>query len=427
MSAEGHVVRLLFRLLLVAVLLIGIATTGTLAATRLRRAAPTLTPTLTSTSLWAAAPGTPTAIPPPTQGSLAVEAVAGNAVTPLVSGDAQTVRPIASVAKTMTALVILEVHPLLPAQAGPTLTMTRQDVDDYRRIAASGGSFAPVTLGERLSERDLLLGLMLPSANNLALTAARWIDGSVGAFVHRLNARAAALRMLHSHFADPDGLDSATTSTAADLVLLGEAVVADDALLSVVSTSVATLPDGTVVNNLDLLLGDDPGWLGIKTGWTPDAAGCLLFAARRTLGPGAPSLTMVGAVLGQPPDGNVDLAHPELGGAFSVARAAVDTAFSNFRAVRVGPGTIPVSGEVFGAWGTASALHVAGADSFALLRLGDTLSVEARQRSLLVPRAAGALAGTVSVSLRGSALGSWTLATDGQLEEPSPWWKLLNG
>jgi hypothetical protein len=93
----------------------------------------------------------------------------------------------------------------------------------------------------------------------------------------------------------------------------------------------------------------------------------------------------------------------------------------------VGPGTIPVSGEVFGAWGTASALHVAGADSFALLRLGDTLSVEARQRSLLVPRAAGALAGTVSVSLRGSALGSWTLATDGQLEEPSPWWKLLNG
>jgi serine-type D-Ala-D-Ala carboxypeptidase (penicillin-binding protein 5/6) len=421
------VVRLLFRLLLVGVLLVAIATAGTLAATRLQAAAPTLTPTLTSTSPWAAAHGTPAAISAPADGSLAVEAVAGNAATRLVSGDAQTIRPIASVAKTMTALVILEVHPLLPAQAGPTLIMTQQDVDDYRTIAASGGSYAAVTLGERLSERDLLLGLMLPSANNLALTAARWIDGSVGAFVHRLNARAAALGMVHTHFADPDGLDSATTSTAADLVLLGEKAVADDALVSVVSTSAATLPDGTVVQNLDLLLGDDPGWLGIKTGWTPDAAGCLLFAARRTLAPGAPPLTMVGAVLGQPPDGNVDAAHPELGKAFAVARAAVDTAFSDYVAVRVGPATVPVSGEVFGVWGTASALHLAGPDKFALLRLGETLSVQTSPESLAVPRAPGAPAGTVSVSLGGTPIGTWTLATDRQLEGPSPWWRLLNG
>lgn len=418
--------RLLPRILLAVIVVVAVATAATLTAARLEAAAPELIPTLTSTT-WRAAPGPLAPIAVPAQGSLAVESVDGHAVTTLASSQAGIVRPTASVAKTMTALVILEVHPLLPAQAGPILTMTRQDVDDYRSIAAAGGSFAPVTLGEHLSERDLLVGLMLPSANNLALTAARWIDGSVAAFVARLNARAVQLGMSHTHFADPDGLAAATTSTAADLVLLGAAAVADDALLSVVSTTTATLPDGTVVTNLDQLLGVDPGWLGIKTGWTPPAGGCLLFAARRILAPGAPPLTVVGAVLGQPPDGNVDLAHPELGAAFSVARAAVDAAFGQFAAVRVGPASVPVSGTIDGPWGVSSALHLVGADRFVLLQRGGTLTVAAAAVAVPAPSAPGAPAGTVSVSLLGVPIGAWTLVTDRHLDGPSPWWKLLHG
>ncbi|HWF56915.1 MAG TPA: hypothetical protein VG520_01010 [Candidatus Dormibacteraeota bacterium] len=408
-------------------LLVATAGAGTLAGARLVEAAPALTPALTTAGPWAAAPGMPVPVAAPPDGSLAVDAIAGSAATRLVSGGAESIRPIASVAKTMTALVVLEVHPMLPAQAGPTLTITRQDVDDFHSIASSGGSYAPVTLGEQLSERDLLLGLMLPSANNLALTAARWIDGSVAAFVQRLNARAAALGMAHTHFADPDGLDRATTSTAADLVLLGETAVRNDALVSVVSTASARLPDGTAVQNLDMLLGDDPGWLGIKTGWTPDAAGCLLFAARRIIAAGAPPLTVVGAVLGQPPDGAVDAGHPELGGAFAVARAAVDTAFSGYVAVRVGPATIPVTGSVSAPWGTVSALRLTGPDTFALLRRGETLAVRASAAPLAAPQPAGARAGAVRVSLGGVALGTWTLATTRQLSEPSPWWRLLHG
>jgi D-alanyl-D-alanine carboxypeptidase (penicillin-binding protein 5/6) len=420
-------VRLLPRILLAVIVLVAVAAAATLTAARLEAAAPQLIPTLTSTTPWRAAPGPLAPIAVPAQGSLAVESVDGHAITTLASSQAEVVRPTASVAKTMTALVILEVHPLLPAQAGPILTMTRQDVDDYRSIAAAGGSFAPVTLGEHLSERDLLVGLMLPSANNLALTAARWIDGSVAAFVARLNARAEQLGMSHTHFADPDGLAAATTSTAADLVLLGAAVVADEALLSVVSTTTATLPDGTVVTNLDQLLGVDPGWLGIKTGWTPPAGGCLLFAARRILAPGAPPLTVVGAVLGQPPDGNVDLAHPELGAAFSVARAAVDAAFGQFAAVRVGPASVPVSGTIDGPWGVSSALHLVGADRFVLLQRGGTLAVVAAVEAVPAPSAPGAPAGTVSVSLLGVPVGAWTLVTDRHVDGPSPWWKLLHG
>jgi D-alanyl-D-alanine carboxypeptidase (penicillin-binding protein 5/6) len=410
-----------------AVLLAGAAVGGVLAATRIEAATPPLTPALRGTGMWVAALGSPPSIAAPAQGSLAVDAVVGSSVTHLLGSDAGTVRPIASVTKTMTALVILEVHPLAPGQDGPVLTMTQRDVNDYLTIAADGGSYAPVTLGERLSERDLLLGLMLPSANNLALTAARWVDGTVSAFVARLNARAAALGMTHTHFADPDGLDPGSTSTAADLVILGERAVDNDAMVGIVSTPTATLPDGTVVDNIDTLLGTEPGWLGIKTGWTQEAGGCLLFAARRTLSLGAPALTVVGAVLDQAPDGNVSVAHPELGGAFTAAQTAAEQAFAAYRVIRVGRGTVPLSGEVFGPWGTASALDLAGPDRTVLVRLGDPLTITAVTHSVAAPSTAGAAAGTVTVTLGGAVVGRWALVTSGSLSGPAPWWRLLHG
>lgn len=426
MRALGTVLRLVSLALLACVLVGAAGSAALLAATRIDAPTPGLTPSVSTTSAWAAAPGASTPIAAPGQGSLAVTAVVGATALPLASTAAETVRPIASVAKTMTALVILEIHPLLPGQVGPILTMTQQDVDDYRRIAAAGGSYAPVGLGEHLSEHDLLIGLMLPSANNLALTAARWIDGSVASFVHRLNVRATDLGMHHTHFADPDGLDPGTTSTAGDLLVLGRVAVAEPALVGVVSTARATLPDGTSVRNLDILLGQVPGWLGVKTGWTPQAGGCLLFAARRAPAAGGPPLTIVGAVLGQPRDGNADLAHPELGGAFDVASAAVTTAFAGYTLVRVGPGAIPVQGRVFAPWGAESALQLSGPDTFVLLRNGETLGVAASVTGVSVPQPAGARAGLVTVSRGGTVIGTWLLTTTAALASPSPWWHLLH-
>jgi hypothetical protein len=136
---------------------------------------------------------------------------------------------------------------------------------------------------------------------------------------------------------------------------------------------------------------------------------------------------VVGAVLGQPPDGNVDVDHPELGGAFAVARAAVDVAFTGYAPVLVGAATVPVSGRVFGAWGTAAALHLAGADTVVLLRRGETLAVQARRFDMVAPLPAGAAAATVTVSRGGTSVGTWTLALDSQLSAPSPWWRLLHG
>jgi serine-type D-Ala-D-Ala carboxypeptidase (penicillin-binding protein 5/6) len=406
---------------------VAVAAVASLGTVRLVAAAPSLMPTAAVASPWVPAAGTPLSVAAPPQGSLAVDALVGAAATHVAAADAATVRPIASVAKTMTALVVLETHPLSPGEPGPVISMTQVDVDDYLRIASQDGSFVPVRVGEQFTERDLLLGLMLPSANNLALSVARWVDGSVAAFVARLNSGAAALGMRRTHFADPDGLDAATTSTAADLLRLGEAAVANPTLVDVVSRATATLPDGTVVSNLDRLLVLEPGWIGIKTGWTPQASGCLLFAARRQPAAGTPALTVVGATLGQPPDLTSGWAHPELGGAFDVARHAVETALAGYAAVRIGPGSIPVVGNLAAPWGPSTQLLMTGPDHVVLLRLGDTLTATASLRSVSVPAPPGTDAGSVTVSAGGTAVGRWSLITASAVDAPSAWWRLLHG
>ena len=417
--------RLALRLLAgVAIVAVGLGVWA--AVVRLRAPVAAVSVSLTSSPSWVPAPGAAPAITPPAGGRAALDAVVGGGPpNHLAAVAATTVRPIASVAKTMTALVVLEAHPLAPGEAGPSITITAVDVADYLRIAGQDGSVVPVTVGERFTERELLLGLMLPSANNLALTAARWVDGTVDAFVARMNARAAALGMVHTHFADPDGLDAQTASTAADLALLGEAAVASDALVSIVSATSATMPDGAVVTNLDRLLGTEPGWVGIKTGWTPQAAGCLLFAARRPAAPGQPSLVVVGAVLGQPPDAAADPAHPELGGAFSAARSMVEAAIAGYTPVTIGASVVPVAGEATTSWGASGAVTPEGSSRTLLVRLGETLSVAV---SPLPPQPAPASsAGTVTVWEAGRVVGTWALTIRPTVQGPSPWWKLLHG
>ena len=228
----------------------------------------------------------PPPIPVPDTGSFALATSMGGTI---VARDAAAVRPIGSVAKAMTALVVLSAHPLGPGGNGPSITMTSADVPLYRQAVAEGGSNLRVRAGEVLTERDLLLALLLPSADNIAETLAVWVSGNRAAFIARLNATAAALGMPHTHFADPSGLSVRTVSTAADLVALARAVIANPALADLVGTAQAALPDGTVLNNLDILLNRQPGWLGIKTGWTGAAGGCLLFADEIITAPGRPS------------------------------------------------------------------------------------------------------------------------------------------
>jgi D-alanyl-D-alanine carboxypeptidase (penicillin-binding protein 5/6) len=239
-------------------------------------------------------PGTPPALPWPNRGWAAV-AVSGLGFIGS-SGNEQAI-PAASVTKVMTALLVLEDRPLKKGDAGPTITLTDADVQDYQAAVANKESVVPVQAGEQLTEFEALEGLLIPSGNNLAQTLARWDAGSVDAFVARMNTRASALHMSHTKFGDPSGASPTSVSTPTDLMRLGMAAMqTQEVLVQIVATGQAELPVAGTVYNVDAVLGQN-GIFGIKTGSGLSSGANFLFAANVTVD--GHTIAVYGCVMGQ--------------------------------------------------------------------------------------------------------------------------------
>jgi serine-type D-Ala-D-Ala carboxypeptidase (penicillin-binding protein 5/6) len=204
--------------------------------------------------------------------------------------------PIASVAKVMTAYLTLLEHPLARGANGFTITITPADVAEEHARAALLESVLPVRAGERLTERQALLALLLPSANNVAALLAVRDAGTVAAFVKRMNATARTLHMAATTYTDPSGFADTTVSTAVDQLKLAGAAMRAPAFAAIVARQAATLPLVGAVANYDTLLGDD-GYTGIKTGSDRAAGGCFMFA--KLVSVAGRRLTVLGVVLGQ--------------------------------------------------------------------------------------------------------------------------------
>jgi serine-type D-Ala-D-Ala carboxypeptidase (penicillin-binding protein 5/6) len=230
------------------------------------------------------------------------------------AGPHQHAAPIASVAKVMTAYLVLRDHPLRLGQDGPTITLTEADVADTVRRRRQQESVVSVAAGEQLTELEALQALLLPSANNIAAVLARWDTGSVGRFVARMNATARSLGMTHTRYTDPSGYDDATMSTAADQVRLVDRAMRLRVLAGIVATPRATLPVAGTVHNTNTLLGHD-GFVGVKTGSDDAAGGCFAFQVIRSLD--GKRTTIIGVVLGQP-------GHDRIAAGLAAADAMVD-------------------------------------------------------------------------------------------------------
>ena len=211
---------------------------------------------------------------------------------------------LASVAKIITALVVVKDHPLSIGQSGPTLTVSASDVSTYQQMLANIDSVAAVTQGETMSEFEALEALLIPSADNVAVMLANWDAGSVSAFAAKMNQEALSLGMTSSHYVDPSGLDPNTAGTAPDQVVAASALMNNPVLAQIVAMPQATLPVAGIVYNVNALVGHD-NIVGVKTGSTP-AGGNYTFAGTTTLPTSASlpkSITssplIVGAVLGQ--------------------------------------------------------------------------------------------------------------------------------
>ena len=176
--------------------------------------------------------------------------------------------PIASITKIMTALVALERCGL-----ETEYTVTAEDMAE--------GSSMYLKAGETLTLEALLYGLMLPSGNDAALAVARCVSGTVEDFVAAMNAKAKALGMTNTSFANPSGLDDpAHFSTARDMAVLTRAALEREEFRTIVSTRSVTVGERTLVNH-NKLLGWYEGCMGVKTGYTMTAGRTLVSAAER--------------------------------------------------------------------------------------------------------------------------------------------------
>jgi D-alanyl-D-alanine carboxypeptidase (penicillin-binding protein 5/6) len=214
---------------------------------------------------------------------------------PAVSPDQEPV-PIASVAKVMTAYLVLRHHPLDAGDDGPSFVVTDADVDDTDARRHQGQSIVPVRAGEELTERQALTAILLPSANNIAVLVARQVSGSVPAFVAEMNRTARSLGMARTTYTDPSGFDDGTVSTAVDQLRLARVVARDETLAAMMATRSDRLPVAGVVTNTNTLLGRD-GFVGMKTGSDSAAGGCFMF--RAVVHTASGDATLIGVVLGQ--------------------------------------------------------------------------------------------------------------------------------
>jgi D-alanyl-D-alanine carboxypeptidase (penicillin-binding protein 5/6) len=252
-------------------------------------------------------------------GAVGIDGILGDSGT-------QESTPMASITKTVTALVVLDAMPLKAGEDGPELTLTQADARIYSQTIAEGGSAAPVAPGSVFTERQLLQAMMLPSANNYSITLANWAFGSMPAFLEAARVWLAAHDLAGTHIADSSGLDRNSRSTPADLVAIGKLALAHPVLSEVVQEQSAVLPVIGEVKNTNKMLGTH-GVIGLKTGTTRVAGACLLFAAEATVG--GETLTFVGVILGAPN-------HRQLNEAVAALIASATAGFQEVQLVEAG-------------------------------------------------------------------------------------------
>ena len=312
----------------------------------------------------------------------------------------------------MTALLVLEDHPLTVGEAGTVLTVSRADVTTYINERNQNESVLPVIAGEQLSEYQLLQGLLLPSASNFAAMLAVWDQGSLPAFINRMNARAVALGMRATHYDDVAGFAPTTVSIPQDLITLAKTAMLLPVFAQIVAQPQATLPVAGVIHNLDTLLGQN-GVIGIKTGHTDQAGGCFVFAADYSID-GQPA-RVYGAVMGQP---------NALAGAFAATNALLTAVHATLH-VRPVVRRADVVAHYTSPWGESGPIVAAQPVSW-LLMDGATIVRKASIEAIPTSLPAGARVGTLTLE-SGNQRADVPLIIEAPISGPDLAWRLTRG
>ena len=197
----------------------------------------------------------------------------------------------ASLTKIMTVLLALEALENEQCSMDDIVTAGA----DCRTGMGEDSSTSGIMPGEQMKFRDLLHCAMIQSANESCNILATYLSGSIGAFVERMNARAAELGCVNTRFVDPNGLSSENTTTAYDLFLITQEALKHPDFMSISNTVYYEIPATnmselrTMYNSNALISAGSiygsgyvyEGAAGVKTGYTRAAGYCLISTATR--------------------------------------------------------------------------------------------------------------------------------------------------
>lgn len=315
--------------------------------------------------------------------------------------------PMASIAKVMTALVLLQEKPLKLGEQGPSMTITAHDVAVYERELAQHQSVVAVRAGEQITEYQIIEAMLVPSATNIADSAAVWAFGSMDAYLAKANAYAASLGMNDSHFGDDaSGFSPQSYSTPQDLIKLGTAAMTHPVVAEIVGKTSVDLPVAGTLRNFNINVGVD-GINGIKTGNTDEAGGAFLFSA-----PFHDRL-IIGAIMGAPDLGTALHDSVEILHGFK-STLQVHTLVT--KGQKVGEYTLP--------WGEKINAVVNGPISVLEWR-GGQLPVSVSLDSIPPDAQAKRKVGTVSVTHDGQILQADVLL-ETSVHKPNIWWRIFH-
>lgn len=315
---------------------------------------------------------------------------------------------IASLTKLITALVGLEASPV-EAGDGPVYTVSESDGRVLDEIIAEGGSFAPAPAGLELTTRQLLELILVPSANNYAVSYSRWVFGDDDAYLAAANDWLARNGLDSVRVFDASGMNDDNQATAADIVRLSRLVLQQPLLAEIVGQSVIDIPELGEITTTNRLLGD-PGVLGIKTG-TTFPAGYSLAAAQHE-GESGRELVAIAVVMDRD---DAD------------ARAA--DARATLAAMAVAWQSVPVveEGETIGSvttWTGEETTLIAASSANAVLVPGEAAR-RTNELGAIQAGPKGGIAGTVRIAAPGGEQ-EVRIVTAAAIVAPGFWWKFTH-
>ena len=200
--------------------------------------------------------------------------------------DAKAV-PMASLAKVMAAILIMEKDGITKENPGKEIVFNLDDESFYNKYLFEGGVVTTVKVGGKISQREALEAMLITSSNNIADTAVVASFGSVEAYLEAANQKAADLNLTKTKFADVTGFSPQTVSTASELVLLAEYAMKRPLFAEIVGTWETTIMGDIKLTSTNTFLDyENNGVIGIKSGLTDEAGGTFMTAAQYQLASG---------------------------------------------------------------------------------------------------------------------------------------------